>query len=151
MVPLFRVTTVFWAPCNETYLFRGLDILCIFVYFPLYLTKETIFVTSSRSIPFWKAVYNMFFLGGRVVLLTCCVSCHRGIQQILAYSWARPAILVAGKGRGVMVYFFYFFTFIRIPISSLSLIFIFSTIYSISFSPFLWETTQNDPQRLTCC
>ena len=27
---------------------------------------------------------------------------HRGVQLILAYSWARPAILVAGKGRGVM-------------------------------------------------
>ena len=25
------------------------------------------------------------------------VSCHRGVQLILAYSWARPAIPVAGK------------------------------------------------------
>ena len=25
---------------------------------------------------------------------------YRGVQLILAYSWARPAILVAGKGRG---------------------------------------------------
>ena len=25
---------------------------------------------------------------------------HQGVQLILAYSWARPAILVAGKGRG---------------------------------------------------
>ena len=29
-----------------------------------------------------------------------CILVHRGVRQILAYSWARPAILVAGKGRG---------------------------------------------------
>ena len=29
-----------------------------------------------------------------------CILHHRGVQLILAYSWARPAILVAGKGRG---------------------------------------------------
>ena len=28
-----------------------------------------------------------------------CILCHWGVQLILAYSWARPAILVAGKGR----------------------------------------------------
>ena len=27
---------------------------------------------------------------------------HRGVQLILAFSWARPAILVAGKGGGGM-------------------------------------------------
>ena len=27
-----------------------------------------------------------------------CILRHRGVQLILAYSWARPAILVAGKG-----------------------------------------------------
>ena len=31
-----------------------------------------------------------------------CILHHRGIQLILAYSWTRPAILVAGKGRGGM-------------------------------------------------
>ena len=29
-----------------------------------------------------------------------CILRHWGVQLILAYSWARPAILVAGKGRG---------------------------------------------------
>ena len=29
---------------------------------------------------------------------------HPGVQLILAYSWARPAILVAGKGRGGNVF-----------------------------------------------
>ena len=28
-----------------------------------------------------------------------CILRYRGVQLILAYSWARPAILVAGKGR----------------------------------------------------
>ena len=53
------------------------------------------------------------------------VSCslrHWGIQLILAYSWARPAILVADKGRGGMFfYFFCLFTFFPVPLSSLSL------------------------------
>ena len=63
-----------------------------------------------------------------------CILRHRGIQLILAYSWARPAILVAGKGRGGM-FLFCFFTFIPVPLSSLSLSFI-STISSsfLSFS-----------------
>ena len=59
-----------------------------------------------------------------------------GAQLILAYSWARPAILVAGKGRGGCFYFFCFFTFIPVPLSSLSLSFISSTISSIFFLPF---------------
>ena len=28
-----------------------------------------------------------------------CILHHRGVQLILAYSWARPASLVVGKGR----------------------------------------------------
>ena len=52
----------------------------------------------------------------------------RSIQLLSAYSSARPAILVAGKGRGGMFLFLMFLHF-----SSCS----------------LWETTQNDPQGLT--
>ena len=40
-----------------------------------------------------------------------CILCHRGVQLILAYSWARPAILVAGKGREVMFLFLLFLLF----------------------------------------
>ena len=29
-----------------------------------------------------------------------CILRHQGVQLILAYSWARPAVLLAGKGRG---------------------------------------------------
>ena len=70
--------------------------------------------------------------GGAKVL---CISRHGGIQLILACSWARPAILVAGKGRGGF-FLFLLFTFTPVPLSSLSLPFISSTISSISFLPF---------------
>ena len=70
---------------------------------------------------------------------------HWGIQLILAYSWAWPAILVPGKGRGGM---FLFLHVIHFPLSSLSFSFISSTDYL--FSPFLWEMTQNGQQGLTC-
>ena len=74
---------------------------------------------------------------------------HRGAQLILAYSWARPAILVAGKGRGGCFYFFCFFTH---SCSSYFPVPLFHLLYYLFylFSPFLWETTQNDPQGLTC-
>ena len=82
-----------------------------------------------------------------------CISRHRGVQLMLAYSWARPAILVTGEDIGYRVnvfIFFSFFTFTPVPLSSLSLSFISSTISSVSFLPFFWETTQNGPQGLTC-
>ena len=56
-----------------------------------------------------------------------CILCHRGVQLILAYSWARPAILVAGKGRGGMFLFLLFLhfhscsSFFPVPLSSLRL------------------------------
>ena len=82
--------------------------------------------------------------GGGGVSAVAKVSCGEGvvyltspgIQLILAYSWAWPAILEAGKCRGGMFLFFCFFTFIPVPLSSLSLYFISSTIFSISFLPF---------------
>ena len=82
------------------------------------------------------------------------VSCslpHWGVQLRLTYK-ARPAVLVAGKGRRGIFVFVCFFTFIHFPLSPLSLSFISSTILSLFSqknylsSPFLWETTQNDPQ-----
>ena len=65
-----------------------------------------------------------------------CILRHRGVQLIFAYSWARPAILAAGKSRGGCLYFFCFFTFIHYPLSPLSLSFISSTISSFSLLPF---------------
>ena len=57
-------------------------------------------------------------------------------QLILAYSLARPAVLVAGKEEGENFHFFCFFPFIPVPLSSLSLSFISSTIFSVFFLPF---------------
>ena len=54
-----------------------------------------------------------------------CILRHRGNQVILAYSWARPAILVAGVGRGGMFLFLLFlhfhscFSFFRFSLLSL--------------------------------
>ena len=75
---------------------------------------------------------------------------HWGVQLILAYSWARPAILVVGKGRGGMFLFLLFLHFHSC--SSFFPVPLFHLLYSLFyfFSPFLWETTQNDPQGLTC-
>ena len=92
--------------------------------------------------PFWIFnetliwCYLLKSLGGGWVWQRCRVSCHQGIQLILAYSWARPAILLAGKGWGRMFYFFCFFTFIPVPLSSLPLSYISPTISSMSFLPF---------------
>ena len=61
---------------------------------------------------------------------------HWGVQLIIAYTWARLATLVAGKGRGECFYFFCFITFIPVPLSNLSLSFISSTVSSVSFLPF---------------
>ena len=50
-------------------------------------------------------------LGWSGVAKVLCILHHRGVQLILAYSWARPAIIVAGKGRGWMFLFFLFLLF----------------------------------------
>ena len=53
----------------------------------------------------------------------------------------------SSKGRGRM-FFFCSFTFFHF-LSPLSLFHLYNLFYLSS--PFLWETTQNDPQELTCC
>ena len=78
-----------------------------------------------------------------------CILRHRGVQLKLAYSWARPAILVAGKGRGGMFLFLLLLHF-----HSCSYFFpnrLFHLLYYLFylFSPFLWETTQNDQKTPT--
>ena len=98
-------------------------------------------VSSSSFLPF----PGRGWLGSAKV---SCILCHWGIQLILAYIWARPAILVVGKGRGGNVFIS--------SVSSISYLFLFLPCTSLSslpyyfFAPFLWDTTQNDPQRLTC-
>ena len=60
--------------------------------------------------------------------MVSCILRYWGAQLILAYSWARPAILVAGKGRGGNVFIS--------SLSSLSFLFLFLPCLSLS-SPLL--------------
>ena len=65
-----------------------------------------------------------------------------GRQLILAYSWARPAILVVGKGRGGMFLFLLFLhfhscsSFFPVPLFHLLYSLFSPTLSSISFLPF---------------
>ena len=75
--------------------------------------------------------------------------CLNDIDLQLGKAWY-PCILVAGKGRGGM---FLFLLFLHIhSCSSFSPVPLFHLLYYLFyvFSPSLWETTQNDPQGLTC-
>ena len=69
-----------------------------------------------------------------------------GTQLILAYSWARPAVLAAGKCRGGILLFLLFLHFLSFP--SFFPIPLFHLLYYLFylFSPFLSEMAQNDPQ-----
>ena len=91
------------------------------------ISPSTILVTHQSL----NHVGGVFGCGEGAVYLTS----YWGVQLILAFSWARLAILVAGKDRGECFYFFCFFTFISV-LSSLALSFISSTISSILFLPF---------------
>ena len=106
----------------------------------IWVEHEQKFITSGPGV---KGGWS----GGAKVL---CILHHRGVQLILAYSWARPAILVVGKGRGGMFLFLLFLHFHSY--SSFFSVPLFHLLYSLFylFSSFLWETTQNDPQGLTC-
>ena len=67
------------------------------------------------------------------------VSCslhHRGVQLILAYIWARPAIPAASKGGGGMFFFLLFRHWHSFAFSPVPLFFISSTVSSISLLPF---------------
>ena len=88
--------------------------------------------SSSTCSPFMFHPYPGGWSGGAKV---SCTSGHRGVQLILAYSWARPAILVAGKGRRGMFLFLLFLHFHSCSSFFPVLSFISSTISSISFLP----------------
>ena len=62
---------------------------------------------------------SSLFLSGKGVLYLN----HRGLQLVLTYSWARPAILAAGKGRGwmfLLLLFLHCQSFSFLPYPSLS-------------------------------
>ena len=56
-------------------------------------------------------LFYSFFRGWSGGAKVLCTLHHWGVQLILAYSWARPAILVTGKGRGGMFLFLLFLHF----------------------------------------
>ena len=55
--------------------------------------------------------YPTIILGWSGGAKVSCILRHRGVQLILANSWARPAILVAGKGRRGIFLFLLFLHF----------------------------------------
>ena len=65
-----------------------------------------------------------------------CILREREVQLILACSWARPAILVAGKVREGMFLFLLFVHYIPVLFPPCPSLLISSTISSISFLPF---------------
>ena len=105
-------------------------VFCLALY-TVYMYLQT-FVMALRKCrnylhkPFYLVNGGMF---GEVKV--SCSVCHRGAQFILASSWARPAILVAGKGRGgnviSSVLYFYFPLSYLLSLTIIS----FSTIFSL--------------------
>ena len=95
-------------------------------------SQEYKFVRTSSNMR-RKSILWLESGGGAKVL---CILHHWGVQLILAYSWARPAILVVGKGRGGMFLFLLFLHFHScssfLPCPSLSS----PLLSSISFLPF---------------
>ena len=90
--------------------------------------------TRMTTLPFLLLGLSPFVIawgwsGGAKVL---CNLHHWGVQLILAYSWARPAILVVGKGRGGMFLFLLFLhfhscsSFFPVPLISSTLLSLFS-------------------------
>ena len=119
-------------------------LVLLFVTLSFILRGDLLYVFPCH---FVLVFFSPLVSGGAKVL---CILHHWGVQLILAYSWARPAILVVGKGRGGMFLFLLFLHFHSC--SSFFPVPLFHLLYSLFylFSPFLWETTQNDPQGLTC-
>ena len=119
----------------------------------LFLEKNMLWVLiRSASMRYMFSSSNKRGWSG--VATVGCILRHRGAPLILTYSLARPAILVAvlvaGKGTGGMLFFLLFLHFHSC--SSFFPIPLFYLLYYLFYlcSPFLWETIQDDPQRLMC-
>ena len=101
---------------------------------------------SSKSPGIIRNIFQRHCWGWSGGVKVSCILRHWGVQLILAYSLVRPAILIAGKGRGGMFLFLLFLhfhscsSFFPVPLFHLFYCFLYL------FSPFVWEMTQNDPQ-----
>ena len=129
-------------------------------------TSNTIWAASSEEVPlnvhkmcWFRSLYAClkyhlgfcfsFILGWFGEAKVSWILHHWGIQLILAYSWARPAVLAAGKGTVGMFLFLLFLLFHSC--SSFFPVPLFHLLYYLFylFSPFLWMT-QYDLQGLMC-
>ena len=138
---------------NEIPCFKYLNqaFLCYFFLFYKFYPMDFHFLwgifTQTNK---WKYDFTQLIRGWSGGAKVSCILRQRGVQLIFAYSWTRPAILVAGKGGGGMFLFLLFLhfhscsSFFPVPLFHLF------NCLSYLFSPFLWETTQNDPQGLNC-
>ena len=123
----------------KTLYFPNHTINLVYIWYDDRYRSKVLFNNTPKLGPniYWTSDYGtgIVFIGSMlswsVGAKVSCILHHRGIQLLLAYSWARPAILVAGKSRGGMFLFLLFLHF-PVPLSSLSL----SFISSISFLPF---------------
>ena len=101
------------------------------------------FHSASLVLNAWKilSVFNGLW-GWSGVAKMLCILHHWGVQLISWYSWARPAILVARKGREGMFLFLLFLHFRSCSLSSLPLSCISCIISSVSFLPALGDNTK---------
>ena len=125
---------------------------CRITWFCLKVAKITLERVQNFYLEFrfFHQSFSLMPRGWSGVAMVSCILHHRGVQLKLAYSWARPAILVAGKGRGGMFLFLLFLHFHSCSYFFPNRLFHLLNYLFYLFSPFLWETTQNDPQGLTC-
>ena len=113
--------------------------LCQYIYHSSIPPSLFLFPDDNLSEYQWIFTKLGVFIHNVEGVVGCCkgVVCLMSLGQlILAYSWARPAVLVAVKEEWENFHFFSFFPFIPVPLSSLSLSFISSTIFSVFFLPF---------------
>ena len=80
-----------------------------------------VFLFLHKKHMMWLFIRSAGWWGGVKV---SCILFHQGVQLILVYRWVRPAILVAGKGRGGNVFIS--------SVSSLSFLFLFLLCSSLS-------------------
>ena len=100
-----------------------------------------LFLKDSNKNKPWEQPNRYMTFRGWSGCAKICILHHRGVQLILAYSWARPAILVAGKGREGMFLFLLFLLFhscsFFFPVPLFHLFYLY-----YHFSPFLWSDTK---------
>ena len=106
-------------------LHAGRTTLALYTYLPRNQNLVQAITPILFEIIWYYLVPTYIRPGGAKVL---CILHHWGVQLISAYSWARPAILVVGKGRGGNVFIS--------SVSSLSFLFLFLPCPSLS-SPLL--------------